>query len=175
MKTLFKEYGWVVWNKKWYFLLAFISVSTGVLFNFLAFIYFKYIADELARPYSLETLNLLLVNLKQICLIYAAVWLLNRTTEFAMIPLVAGGVSLLEKRCFNIITKQSYDFFQNNNSGALINQVNRFVQSFEVILDWFLLQFVTNVASIAFSFSILYHQQKQFAYYFLLWGFLFLA
>ena len=36
-------------------------------------------------------------------------------------------------------------------------------------MDWFLFQFVQNLIAITISFVISYHQQRQFAFYFLIW------
>jgi ATP-binding cassette subfamily B protein len=138
MDVIFKEYSRVIRQKKWFFLLALSALASAITLDLSAPIYYKNIANGLAEPYSEATLALLLENLKLIGLIYAGVWLSWRLLEIAIIPLDGGGVNLLEKRCFDVLKKQKYVFFENSFSGSLIKQANRFSRSFEIIMDWFL-------------------------------------
>jgi ATP-binding cassette subfamily B protein len=175
MDIIFKEYGKVVWQKKWYFLLALFALACSITLDLSAPVYYQNIANGLAAPYSQATLALLLKNLQQIGFIYAGIWLSWRFLEIAIVPLDGGGVNLLEKRCFNVLKKQKYAFFENSFSGSLIKQANRFSRSFEIIMDWFLFQFFMNILAVVISFVIFYRQQHEFALYFLIWVFLFIA
>jgi ATP-binding cassette subfamily B protein len=175
MDIIFKEYGRVVWQKKWYFLLALSALTCAVVLDLSAPLYYKNIANGLAAPYSDATLASLLDNLKTIAMIYAGVWLSWRLLEVAIVPLDGGGVNLLEKRCFEVLKKQKYAFFENSFSGSLIKQANRFSRSFEIIMDWFLFQFFMNIVAVIISFVIFYRQQPQFAAYFLVWVVLFVT
>lgn len=169
MDIIFKEYLKVVWQKKWYFLLALTAVASATGLDLLAPTLYKKLANGLAEPYSETTLNLLLDNLKQLACAYAGIWLSWRFLELAIVPLDGGGVNLLEKRCFDVLKKQKYTFYENNFSGSLIKQAGRFSRSFEIIMDWFLFQFYMNLLAVSISFSIFYQHQKQFALYFLAW------
>lgn len=175
MDILFKEYCKVVWLKKGYFLLALIALACSVTLDLSAPVYYKKIANGLAAPYSATTLTLLLENLQDLGFIYAGVWLSWRLLEIAIIPLDGGGVNLLEKRCFDVLKKQKYAFFENSFSGSLIKQANRFSRSFEIIMDWFLFQFFMNTLAVAISFTIFYQQQRELAFYFLAWVGLFIT
>lgn len=75
MDIIFKEYARVVWQKKWFFLLALFALTCAVVLDLSAPLYYKNIANGLAAPYSDATLALLLDNLKTIMVIYAGVWL----------------------------------------------------------------------------------------------------
>ncbi len=169
MDIIFKEYCRVVWQKKGYFLLALISLACATGLDLLAPTYYKNIANGLAQPYSDATLADLLENLKQLALLYAAIWVSWRFLELSIVPLDGGGVNLLEKRCFDVLKKQKYTFFENSFSGSLIKQANRFSRSFEIIMDWFLFQFYMNLLTVTISFSIFYQHQREFALYFLGW------
>jgi ATP-binding cassette, subfamily B, bacterial len=169
MGIIFREYGRVIWQKKWYFLLALLALAGATGLDLLAPTYYKNIADGLAAPYSDATLADLLDNLKQLAFVFAGIWVSWRFLELAIVPLDGGGVNLLEKRCFDVLKKQKTTFFENNFSGSLIKQANRFSRSFEIIMDWFLFQFYMNLLAIAISFSIFYQHQRQFALYFLAW------
>ncbi|HEY8034865.1 MAG TPA: ABC transporter ATP-binding protein [Methylobacter sp.] len=175
MDIIFKEYSRVVWQKKWFFLLALFALASAMTLDLLAPVYYKNIANGLAAPYSDATLTLLLDNLKQVGIIYAGIWLSWRLLEVAIVPLDAGGVNLLEKRCFEVLKKQKYVFFENSFSGSLIKQANRFSRSFETIMDWFLFQFFMNIVAVGIAFTIFYRQQQEFACYFLIWVMLFIS
>lgn len=175
MDIIFKEYGRVVWQKKWYFLLALLALSGAITLDLSAPIYFKHIANGLAGPYSDAIRDDLLNTLKIIAFIYGGIWLSWRLLEIAIVPLDGGGVNLLEKRCFDVLKKQKYAFFENSFSGSLIKQANRFSRSFEIIMDWFLFQFFMNILAVTISFVIFYQQQPEFAFYFLIWVVVFVS
>ena len=48
MDILFKEYGKVIWQKKWYFLLALVALTCAISLDLSAPLYYKKIADGLA-------------------------------------------------------------------------------------------------------------------------------
>ncbi|MDD1640541.1 MAG: ABC transporter ATP-binding protein/permease [Methylococcaceae bacterium] len=175
MDIIFKEYCKVVWQKKWYFLLALFALACSITLDLSAPVYYKNIANGLATPYSEATLAMLLENLQRIGFIYAGIWASWRLLEIVIVPLDGGGVNLLEKRCFDVLKKQKYVFFENSFSGSLIKQANRFSRSFETIMDWFLFQFFMNVLAVVISFAIFYRQQREFAFYFLIWVGLFIT
>jgi ATP-binding cassette, subfamily B, bacterial len=175
MDIIFKEYSRVIWKRKWYFLLALLGIASAVTLDLSVQLYYKNIANGLAAAYSDATLAILLDNLKLVGMTYAGIWLSWRALEIAIIPLEGGGINLLEKRCFEILRKQKYIFFENSFSGSLIKQANRFSRSFEAIMDWFLFQFFMNILVIGIAFVIFYRQQQIFAWYFLVWVLLFVA
>ncbi|MEQ1558814.1 MAG: ABC transporter ATP-binding protein [Methyloglobulus sp.] len=169
MDIIFREYGRVVWQKKWFFLLALLALLSTTSLDLLAPSYYKNIANALALPYSTATMEALLDNLKQLSFVYAGIWFSWRLLELAIVPLDGGGVNLLEKRCFDVLKKQKYTFFEDSFSGSLIKQANRFSRSFEIIMDWFLFQFYMNLLTVSISFSIFFQYQRQLAWYFLIW------
>ena len=156
-------------------MLALLALGCGVTLDMAAPLFYKNIANGLALPYSEQTLAMLLENFAMIALFYAGIWLSWRLLEVAIIPLDGGGVNLLEKRCFEVLKKQKFGFFENNFSGSLVKQANRFSRSFEIVMDWFLFQFYQNSLAIIVSFIIFYRQQQVFALYFLVWVIIFLS
>ncbi len=175
MNTIFTEYRCIVWREKGYFLLVLLALGSATSLDYLSTLFYKNIANGLAEPFSEATLSMLLHNLSMIALFYAGIWISWRVLEFGIIPLEGGGVNLLEKRCFDVLKRQKFNFFENRFPGSLIKQANRFSRSFEIIMDWFLFQFVQNLIAITISFVIFYHQQREFAFYFLIWIVLFLS
>ena len=175
MDIIFREYARVIWQKKGYFLLAVVGLASATVMDFYIPVLYKNIANGLAKPYSDQTLQYMLDELKMVALFYAGVWLSWRVLEVGIIPVDAGGVNLLEKRCFAVLKKQKFIFFENSFSGSLIKQANRFSRSFEIIVDWFLFQLFQNVLAIIIAFVIFYQQQPVFALYFLAWVVLYLT
>lgn len=169
MHIIFKEYSRVVWQKKGYFLLCVLGLTSATVLDFYVPVLYKNIANGLTENYSPATLTMLLDNLAMIAVLYAGVWLSWRVLEIGIVPVDGGGVNLLEKRCFDILKKQKYSFFENSFSGSLIKQANRFSRSFEIIMDWCLFQLYQNLLAIVMAFIIFYQQQAEFALYFLAW------
>lgn len=169
MRIIFREYFRVVWQKKWFFLLALLALAGATGLDLFAPTLYKKLANGLAAPYSEANLITLKSNLQQLVCVYAGIWLSWRFLELSIVPLDGGGVNLLEKRCFDILKKQKFTFYENSYSGSLIKQANRFSRSFETIMDWFLFQFYMNLLAVSVSFAIFYQHQRQFALYFLVW------
>ena len=154
MNVIFKEYSKVVWQKKWYFLLCIMGLSSATILDFYVPVLYMNIANGFAESYSETTLTMMLHNLTLIAVFYAGVWLSWRILEIGIVPVDGGGVNLLEKRCFEVLTKQKYIFFENSFSGSLIKQANRFSRSFEIIMDWCLFQLFQNTLAIVIAFII---------------------
>ena len=154
MDIIFREYWRVIWHNKWYFLLVMFALSSATALDYITPIFYKAIANGFAEPFSEQTLTILRDNFIWIVIFYAGIWCSWRLLEVGIIPLEAGGIALLEKRCFAVLKNQQYDFFENRFSGSLVKQANRFSRSFETIMDWFLFQFYANILAISISFII---------------------
>lgn len=166
---IFSEYARIVWQKKFWFLLTVLALSSATILDLYVPLFYQSIANRFTRPYSAEVLEALMSDLTGIAGCFAGIWVSWRILEVGIIPLEAGGVAALEKRCFDVLKKQRHAFFENHFSGSLIKQANRFSSSFEIILDWFLFHCYQNLLAVTISFAIFHHQQAQFARYFLIW------
>jgi len=175
MKTIFKEYARVTWQKRWAFLLSVLGVICATSFGMYVPVFYKNIANGFAAGFSPETSKIILDNFWMVVTFYVGIWLSWRVLEIGIIPLDGGGVNLLEKRCFAVLKQQKFDFFENNFSGSLIKQASRFSRAYEIIMDWFLFQFVQNVIGISIAFIIFYQHYPDFAFYFLIWIVVFIA
>ncbi len=169
MNTIFKEYVRTTWHHRWWFLLVMIGVCCATVLSIYVPVFYKNIANGFAQPFSAETAQMMLDNFWMVVLFYAGIWTSWRILEIGIIPVDAGGVRLLEKRCFAVLKRQKFNFFENNFSGSLIKQASRFSRSYEVIMDWFLFQFMQNVLSISVAFILFYQHYPEFAFYFLIW------
>lgn len=126
MDMIFREYGRVIWQKKGWFALVLLGLTSATVLDFYLPVLYKNIANELAVPYTESKYQILLNQLSYVAICYGCIWLSWRVLEIGIIPLEGGGTSLLEKRCFNVLKKQKYSFFENSFSGSLIKQANRF-------------------------------------------------
>ena len=175
MKTIFKEYLRTTWHHRWWFLLVMVGVTTATSLAIYVPIFYKNIANGFAQPFNPETAKMMLDNFWMIMLFYAGIWLSWRVLEVGIIPVDDGGVTLLNKRCFSVLKRQKYNFFENNFSGSLIKQSSRFSRAYEVIMDWFIFQFAQNIIGISIAFVLFYQHYPEFAYYFLIWVTVFIA
>ncbi len=169
MKTIFKEYLRVTWQVRWAFLLVIIGITSATFLGFYVPVFYKNIANGFAQPVSIETSKIVLENFWMVVLFYAGIWLSWRVLEIGIVPVDGGGMRLLNKRCFAILKRQKFLYFENNFSGSLIKQASRFSRSYEVVMDWFIFQLVQNVLSISIAFVLFYQHYPEFAYYFLIW------
>lgn len=175
MKTIFKVYAEIAWQKRWGFLLSVLGVVIATSLGMYVPVFYKNIANGFAAGFSPETSKIILDNFWMIVTFYAGIWLSWRVLEIGIIPLDGGGVNLLEKRCFEVLKQQKFDFFENNFSGSLIKKASRFSRAFEIIMDWFLFQFLQNVIGISIAFIIFYQHYPELAFYFLIWIFVFIS
>ncbi len=169
MKTIFKEYARTTWEKRWGFLLVMIGVMTATTLSIYVPVFYKNIANGFAEPYTPATFQMMLDNFWMVVMFYAGIWLSWRVLEVGIIPVDDGGVCSLNKRCFAVLKQQKFGFFENNFSGSLIKQASRFSRAYEVIMDWFIFQFVQNILGISIAFVLFYQHYPEFAYYFLIW------
>ncbi|MGV6810131.1 MAG: ABC transporter ATP-binding protein [bacterium] len=175
MYIIFREYGRVVWQRKWAFFLVLISLISVTALDTLVPIFYKGIANTLSQSFSDENYQQLISYFTYIALCYLCIWLLWRVVEFGIIPLEAGGMRELDKYCFRIIAQQKYGYFENSFSGGLIKKAGRFVSAYEGIIDWLLFHFLQNIVAITVAFIIFYQSQTDFALYFLIWVVIFLS
>jgi len=175
MKTIFREYLRTTLHFRWWFLLVMLGVCTATVLGIYVPVFYKNIANGFAQPYSPETFQMMLDNFWMVVLFYAGIWISWRVLEIGIVPVDAGGVRLLEKRCFAVLKQQKFNFFENNFSGSLIKQASRFSRAYEVIMDWFIFQFVQNILGISIAFILFYQHYPEFAFYFLAWVIVFIT
>lgn len=175
MKTIFKIYAGLVWEKRWGFLLVLFGVVTATVMGIYVPVFYKNIANAFAEPFSAETTKIMMHNFWMVVVFYAAIWSSWRILEAGIIPLEDGGVCSLNKRSFSVLLRQKFDFFENNFSGSLIKQASRFSRAFETIMDWFIFQMIQNVIGITMAFVLFYQHYPDFAYYFLIWVFVYIS
>ena len=175
MDIIFREYGTIVRRKWGWFLVVMLGISGAAGLEMLVPLYYKDIANNLSKPFAPDIHASLLDTLLSIMLIYTAIWLSWRALELGMIMFQSWGLKQLDKRCFDVLLRQPYPFFENNFAGSLVRQANRFIKAFETVMDWLIFQFYGNLLQITVAFVIFYQQQPRFALYFLIWVAVFLG
>lgn len=170
-----REYGNIIRQKWGWFLLVMLGISGGAGLEVLVPLFYKDIANNLIKPFSDTTYQLLLESLFAIALTYGAIWLSWRVLELGMIMFQSWGLNRLDKRCFDVLTQQRQHFFENNFAGSLVKQAYRFIKAFETVIDWLIFQFYGNLLQITLAFFIFFQQQPRFALYFLVWVVIFLG
>ncbi|PWQ92633.1 ABC transporter ATP-binding protein [Leucothrix pacifica] len=175
MDILLREYGRIIWLKRFPAFLMLLGISGAIGLDIMAPLIYKNIANGLAQPFTPDIREMLIQNLMWLAGVFIAIWLCWRLVEFSVIPLEAGGMALLDKRCFEVILRQRYSYFEGNFSGSIVKQSGRFVKSYETIIDWFVFQLFSNVLSITLAFVIFWFQQPEFAMYFLVWAVIFIS
>ncbi|MDX9990034.1 ABC transporter ATP-binding protein [Thiothrix unzii] len=175
MDIIFREYGTIVRRKWGWFLVVMLGISGAAGLEMLVPLYYKDIANNLSKPFAPDIHASLLDTLLSIMLIYTAIWLSWRALELGMIMFQSWGLKQLDKRCFDVLLRQPYPFFENNFAGSLVKQANRFIKAFETVMDWLIFQFYGNLLQITVAFVIFYQQQPRFALYFLIWVAVFLG
>ncbi|WP_287605142.1 ABC transporter ATP-binding protein [Thiothrix sp.] len=175
MDIIFREYGTIVRRKWGWFLVVMLGISGAAGLEMLVPLYYKDIANNLSKPFAPDIHASLLDTLLSIMLIYTAIWLSWRALELGMIMFQSWGLKQLDKRCFDVLLRQPYPFFENNFAGSLVKQANRFIKAFETVMDWLIFQFYGNLLQITVAFVIFYQQQPRFALYFLIWVAVFLS
>jgi len=172
---ILKEYLTLIAQKKWVFITVVLAITMVVLLDIYIPMFYKNIANGFAQPYSPAVAEMMLTNLSYVVMSFTGIWLGWRVAELGMIALIADGLRILAERCFTIFQQQRYVFFQNQFSGSLVKQAHRFAQAYETIVDWFLFSFLMNSLAIIASFVIFYQQEREFAYYFLVWIVIFVS
>ncbi|RVU86593.1 ABC transporter ATP-binding protein [Leucothrix sargassi] len=175
MDILIREYGRIIWQKRFPALLMLFGIICAVGLDMMLPLIYEDIANALAKPFSSEVRDLLIEKLTLLAFAFLGIWVSWRVIEFAVIPLQAGGMAILDKRCFETILKQRYAYFESNFSGSIVKQSGRFVKAFEAIIDWIIFQFISNVLTITIAFGIFWYKQPEFALYFLIWAIVFIT
>ncbi len=170
-----REYGRIIRLKLGWFLLVLLGLAGAVGLDISVPVLYGRLASGLAEPFSNATQERLFHTLFQIGLVYAAIWLFWRMLELGILLFESHGMNILDKRCFDVLVKQRFHFFENNFAGSLVKQANRFIKAFETIMDWLIFQFLANLLAIGIAFTLFYQQQPTFALYFLGWIVLFLG
>jgi ATP-binding cassette subfamily B protein len=174
MKTLFKEYWQIVKKRKWIFLILILSMLTHVSVELGVTIFYKDLANNFINVFS-EEVYIEIIKIFFIILgLFAFQWIMWRVYEYLIIPFQVGGEQDCTIRCFNVLEKQKYQFFQNEFSGSIVKKSNRFIKNYTSITDWFFFTGLINTYALCLSFIILYFHDVFLSIIFIIWGVLYM-
>jgi ATP-binding cassette subfamily B protein len=140
-------------------------------------IYYKQFFDVLAKadPSSNDTFTILTSIIFTILLINAAVWIGFRMAGFGQnYFLVKVGKRILD-RGFGYLIRHSFTFFSSNFSGAIVQRVNRFHQSFSRIIDTLYGDVVPMTVRIVAATIVLYFIHPIVSYALIFWILIFIT
>ena len=96
-------------------------------------------------------------------------WLLQRTGMLAINDFEAKTIVRLKQLSFEYLINHSYSFFSNNFTGSLVQRINRFSRSFEVLTDHLVFNFVPLLINVFGVILVLWLQQPNIAYIIMGW------
>lgn len=102
-------------------------------------------------------------------------WSFWRVSIFTANFLESAVLSDLANYCFAILHKHSFSFFNNNFVGSLTKKVNRFVHSYESIIDRCLWEFLPLITSSIVIFIVLFNRSIYLGGALLIWMIIFLS
>ena len=118
----------------------------------------------------------LLVNvLIKVLIINGIGWLFWRIATFFMISFQSRVMTNLTNSCFSYLHKHSINFFNNKFVGSLVERVNRFSRSFEVISDVFIWELLPIVVDMGFIITVLFLQNITFGFIVLGWTIIYIS
>jgi ATP-binding cassette subfamily B protein len=173
MKHVLEEYFKVIKKRKLIFLALLICIGTSTTLEVLSTTVFRDLATNFTKPFSTEISRDFGHLFFVLTFYYAGLWLGWRFFEFFILKLENDGMCDLDKKCFDILKRQKYEFFQNNFAGSLNRQASRFVSGFETFVDWLIFHFFQNIVLLSVSFYLLYVNQKELLLWVIIWLFIF--
>lgn len=102
-------------------------------------------------------------------------WLGDRTFFYSIIHLDAKIMANIMDECFEYLHQHSYNFFNNNFTGALVKRVNRMSRSFEDISDKIAFNFYPMGLKLIITISVLTYLHLTLGLIMLVWTVLFLT
>jgi ATP-binding cassette, subfamily B, bacterial len=143
-------------KRRWlFFVVAFFAIL-GTAAETIVPIYFKRIVDAITTPGPKE----LMYHTALAFLVIAAGlgflrWLFWRIAVLVDISLVSGTIAEINNGSFRHLHRQSFSFFSNNFSGALVKKVNYFSRSFETITDSFFWNLLPTIIDMSIIVAVL--------------------
>ena len=114
------------------FVLFFFSQIVGIIVP----IYYKRFFDAFGIDADKASISLILIRIIVIIgILHLLGWALWRVAMYLYNTMQAKVEALLKQTSFDYMSKHSYSFFTNNFTGTLVQRINRFARSFEVLSD----------------------------------------
>jgi len=154
----------------------FFALIIGVIGNLLWVIIFRNFFDLLIQDQSKDIIiTALFGTLFWLALVEIMDWLAWRSAEFLNCYFQPRIMSNIANECFSYIQKNSYRFFSDNFSGALVKKLGKLVRGFENIMDVLFWDMLAMSLKIIVIFGILFYVHPLLGGLMFLWSVLFLG
>jgi ATP-binding cassette subfamily B protein len=145
---------------RWLFFGAYFTYFLMNVVNIIVPIFYKKFFDLLTQTGGEKVL--LLPGLFRLIIIIAVIhltsWFFWRFADVTSTVMMSKTLAKLKQNCFDYMLGHSYSFFANNFSGSLVQRVNRYARSFEILGNTFVYQimpmFVVIIGSVLVTYFI---------------------
>jgi ATP-binding cassette subfamily B protein len=156
----------------------FLLITCLVLANVLSIIvpvFYKQFFDviSIALDKSATAPKLIFIII-QIAFLNGFVWMFYRAATFFDNYYQTATIALLKQQMYDYLMQHSYSFFTNNFTGSLVQRVNRFARSFEILSDriiWDVLPLLVRIISVV---TVVYFINSWIALIILVWIIIFI-
>lgn len=158
-------------RNKFYSLLPFLAVFVAIIAEMIAPFFYKEFVDNLTAGTTENLFSVLIF----IMVTYLVGWVAWRFAGYGASYIEPKIMSEIYDECFEYTHKHSYDFFNNNFSGALVKKINRVAAAFEDIIDNFTFAFLPLTIRIVFAVSVMFSLSIWLGVVSLIWVLIFLT
>lgn len=146
--------------------LVLIAIPIASLSDVIAPLYYKKFFDELIGEGDINKLTGFLFS---VLFVYFIGWIFWRIATFFASYLESKVMSDLSNKTFSVIHKHSVNFFNNNFVGSLVKKANKFVNSYEGMLDLILFEFFPLITTFIASEIVLFRKSIFLALVIIFW------
>lgn len=146
--------------------LILIAIPIASLSDVIAPLYYKKFFDELIGE---GDINKLMGFLFSVLFVYFIGWIFWRIATFFASYLESRVMSDLSNKTFSVIHKHSVGFFNNNFVGSLVKKANKFVGSYEGMLDLIIFEFFPLITTFIASEIVLFRKSFFLALVIIFW------
>ena len=137
--------------------------------------YFKLFFDALSSGGEKTGIAKTLIGILIIIVLIGCVqWVFERVKNFSVAFFECKAMRDISNTSFEYLHRHSYRFFTDNFAGSLVKRVNRFVHSFENIIDRMYFDLAPLLLKIISVFVILFYLKPAIGVIMIVWSFLFL-
>ena len=172
-----REYLRVARPYRWTFVIVFVTTLVPVLTSdIIAPLYYKSFFDILTSGLSAGSVVGDLVRaIFLILIMHSLGWIGYRIFAFAMVHLQTKTMNGLRQRAYEYSIGHSYSFFANTFGGSLVQKINRFMRSFERVMDRLFGEIIPILFKVAAIAVVLWQSQKVFSIAILVWMLIFVG
>lgn len=141
-------------------------VASGILVP----IYYKDFFDILSKSdTSPSSVHNLVAALLMVLLMHFIGWISHTAFTFATVHFQVSTMNRLRQRAYEYVIGHSYAFFSNTFSGSLVQRINRFMRSFERVMDRFFGEIIPILVRVIGISIVLWYTQPFFAWAIIGW------